>query len=280
MNDELKLKLIEFGDGYRGERITNFGEYASRLNAIVEEYGFSAKWDPSRLSVIVTHGATGKSSRMRVAEIQIHPGNMPIRSVMRLEDLERRVGTTGRTVIVRNRLHNPLVIDDREGGTFDFEFHKFEEQEVPADLLDAPPFRKALECGYAEIVPPLQAGMVRLDLDRIEARHALRSLRRTMEIVLNLTETEGETEEDRHWRYVSYGMTDARRLADALETAIGPEQTLGCPECNGYGLGEGVDTCGRCGGEGCGECSGGAVQVQVPCGLCGGSGEIPESVFD
>jgi DnaJ-class molecular chaperone len=122
--------------------------------------------------------------------------------------------------------------------------------------------------------------MVRLDLDRMEARHALRSLRRTMEIVLNLTETEGETEEDRRWRYVSYGMADAKRLADALETAIGPEQTLGCPECNGYRLGEAIDTCGSCGGRGCGECIDGAVQVQVPCDLCGGEGEIPESLFD
>lgn len=283
MDDSLRLKLDAFGDSYRDQRINDFGQYAANLDLILREHGFSARWDPSFLAVIVTHEETGKSTKMGVSEVQRAPKYLPHRSVKRLEDLAERVGTTGRTVLVRNKFYGPIIIRDAkdgEEGTFSYDFWKFEEQEVPADLLDTPPFKQAFENGYVEISQPLQAGMVRLDLDRIEARHALRSLRRTMEIVLNLTEMEGETEGDRSWRYVSYGMTDARRLADALETAIGPEQNLGCPECSGHGLGEAIDTCRSCGGRGCGECIDGAVQVQVPCDLCGGSGEIPESLFD
>lgn len=161
---------------------------------------------------------------------------------------------------------NPITFVDDEG--FENGFLR---------RLDEDPHSELHELG----VPSVAAGMIRLDLDRMEARHALRSLRRTMEIVLNLTSVEqAETKEQREWRYVSYGMTDARRLADALEAAIGPEQTVGCPECSGCGLGEAVEHCGSCGGTGCGECTGGAVQVQVPCGVCGGEGEVPESIFD
>lgn len=249
MNDELAVKLGNFGGTHNTSRITNFGEYSRELDSIISPYGFSARWSTAPLGVILTHLDSGRNLRMRIADIQKND-KLPLWSIRKLENMAKYSGTTA---MLRNVGGYLLAVSDKEDA-FSFEAYLGEDIEVPEELLEHEAFQQAFKQGLLERLDSVPAGKVRLDLDRTEARHALRSLRRTMEMVLNLTATEGESEENRQWRYVSYGMMDARRLTDALETAIGPEQTVGCPECTRPG--------------------------DTQCGLCGGSGEVPETIFD
>lgn len=279
MTDELRAALAEFGESYSSEaKVTDLGGYARHLNEVIAPFGFFVSWDSKHLVVFVRHDASGKEARMRVSEIQISPKYVPLRAITRIEHVLERLGPSGQTVMVKNVLiDNPLVVSDGDKDSFFFEFDRGEQREIPLELLDHPAFVQGFTMGFLSRVDQApHPEVVRLDINRTDARRALKSLRMTIEMALD--ETSGENE--RNWRIANFGLGDAVRLANALENAIGPEQTVGCPDCNNTGSGEDVVACHLCQGDGCSLCDGGAIQVQVPCPSCGGSGEIHESIFD
>lgn len=83
-----------------------------------------------------------------------------------------------------------------------------------------------------------------------------------------------------NWKWKASEFTidedEARRLLWML--GLVEDRVVECPDCGGSGDHVLWDQCRRCGGLGCSECCGGAVQVLEPCPSCGGEMVAPESI--